>query len=101
MLNRKSRRALKAKGVKMSQSVEQIQKSYGELCAKAGELQYNAKQIELQITEINQRLMLLNKEYHELNAKAQQEQAAKVVPIAKQVEAPKPAKEKKDASKKS
>ena len=60
---------------KMSKSVEQIQQQYGELCQKAGELQYHIVQNETQLKEINQRIMILNKEFHESRLKKSEEQA--------------------------
>jgi len=62
----------------MSRSIEQLQQQYAELGQKAGELQYKITQDELQLKSINQRIMILNKEYHELTAEAQKAAAPKV-----------------------
>jgi hypothetical protein len=71
-LNRKQRRALKAKGVKLMRSEEQLKKDYIDLCTKAGELQYQIEQMKIALVDINNKLVDVNKEYVELK-KAQQQ----------------------------
>lgn len=65
-LNRKQRRALKAKGVKLMRSEDEIKKEYIDLCTRAGELQYQLEQMKAGLHEINSRLLAVNKEFVEL-----------------------------------
>jgi len=65
-LNRKKRRALKAKGVKMARTEQQIREEYSALCVRAGEMQYQVSQLEKAISDINVRLVELNSEFAEL-----------------------------------
>ncbi len=80
MFNRKARRAYKAKGLRMPRSEEEIKTEYGQLCAKAGELQYSATQIDLQLKEINKKLMNLNREFHSLKKPETAKEQAQPVP---------------------
>jgi archaellum component FlaC len=72
MLNRKARRALKAKGIDMSMPrKEELKNEYGKLCVAAGELQYRIKMQERELHELNTKIENLNLEYAEL-VKAEQ-----------------------------
>lgn len=66
-LNRKQRRALKVKGVKMSVRTEdEIRKEYLDLCGRAGEVQYQIQQLSAALNGINSRLVEVNKEFVDL-----------------------------------
>jgi uncharacterized coiled-coil DUF342 family protein len=66
-LNRKQRRALKVKGVKMAVRTEdEIRKEYLDLCGRAGEVQYQIKQLEAALASFNNRLVEVNKEFVDL-----------------------------------
>lgn len=66
-LNRRQRRALKAKGVKMSKRTEdEIRKEYLDLCGRAGEVQYQIQQLTAALNNFNSRLAEVNKEFVEL-----------------------------------
>jgi hypothetical protein len=66
-LNRKQRRTLKIKGVKMKQRTEEaIRKEYLDLCGRAGEAQYQVNQLENALNGINARLAEINKEFVDL-----------------------------------
>ncbi|NDG26425.1 MAG: hypothetical protein EB120_04520 [Proteobacteria bacterium] len=71
-LNRKQRRALKAKGVKMTRSEEEIKKEYVDLCTRAGELQYQLEQMKAGLHDINGRILSVNKEFVELKQSQEQ-----------------------------
>jgi len=72
-LNRKMRRALKAKGVKPMRSEEVIKKEYVDLCTRAGELQYQLEQLKAGLHEINNRILSVNKEFVELKQSQKEE----------------------------
>jgi hypothetical protein len=74
-MNRHQRRALKARGFKMSskRTKEELQNVYNETCAKAGEVQYVIASLELSLKELNKKLLEINKEHQEL----QEEEASK------------------------
>jgi hypothetical protein len=65
MLNRKARRALKAKGIDMSRK-EDIKNEYGKLCVAAGELQYRIEMSKRELHELNTKIEDLNTEYSEI-----------------------------------
>lgn len=65
-LNRKQRRALKAKGVSLMRTEEEIKKEYIDLCTRSGELQYQIEQMKAGLHDINNRLLAVNKEFVEL-----------------------------------
>jgi len=66
-LNRKQRRALKVKGVKMApRNEEAIRREYLDLCGRAGEIQYQVNQLESALNNINGRLAEVNKEFVDL-----------------------------------
>lgn len=78
-LNRKQRRALKAKGVSLMRSEEDIKKEYVDLCTRAGELQYQLEQMKAGLHEINNRLLAVNKEFVELKQSQEKSQEASSV----------------------
>jgi hypothetical protein len=76
-LNRKQRRALKVKGVKMAnRNEEAIRREYLDLCGKAGEIQYQVNQLEAALSNINGRLAEVNKEFVDLKESQKQEPKA-------------------------
>jgi hypothetical protein len=76
-LNRKQRRALKAKGVKLMRSEEELKKMYIDLCTRAGELQYQISQLKLALDEINGKLVDVNREFVELKQSQQKKEETK------------------------
>lgn len=81
-LNRKQRRALKAKGVKLMRTEEEIKREYIDLCTRAGELQYQLKQMQAGLEEINGRILAVNKEFVEV--KQAQSQKSEEAPSVQQ-----------------
>jgi len=73
MLNRKARRALKAKGIDMDRK-EEIKNEYGRLCVAAGELQYRIEMQKRELHELNVKIENLNVEYSEI-AKSEEKPA--------------------------
>ena len=55
-------------------SEEEIKKEYVDLCTRAGELQYQLEQMKAGLSEINQRLLAVNKEFVELKQSQQEKQ---------------------------
>jgi len=70
-LNSQKRRIMDAS--KKNREMSEIQKEYAQLCAEAGQLQYNMKVQEFQLSKINERLSQLNQE--SLDVKKAKEEA--------------------------
>lgn len=76
-LNRKQRRTLKVKGVKMPNRTEdEIRKEYLDLCGRAGEVQYQIKQLNAALDSFNNRLAEVNKEFVDLKESQKTNQSA-------------------------
>lgn len=84
-LNRKQRRALKARGVKMVRSEDDIKREYIDLCTRSGELQYQIQQMQGALVEINNRILSVNKEFVELK-KSQESKSQEEVDVQSQAQ---------------
>ncbi len=83
-MNRKSRRALKAKGIDVSKSREELNQQYTMLCAEAGDLNFKKEQLREELDKVNGMLTAINSK---LKALSQQARATAMTPPAP--EAPK------------
>lgn len=82
-MNRKQRRALKARKIAMPQSQDEIKQEYFQLCAQAGELQYKIEEFNIQLKNLNMKIASLNKAFSEAVAAAPEE--AKSIPVEGEV----------------
>lgn len=86
-MNRKRKRSLGAfkrrLGMAETDNLQSLQQEYQMLCAKAGELQYQAKQINNLLNQANQKLEQVNKKYAALKEAqpTSPEAPAEVAPI--------------------
>lgn len=62
-LNRKQRRALKARKVEMPRTQDEIKQEYFQLCAQTGELQYKIAEFSEQLEELNGKIQALNRDF--------------------------------------
>lgn len=84
-MNRKQRRTMKARGIKMPErSEDDIRKEYGIKCTHAGELQYRIEQMENELGNLNTEIRILNQEYAKVleNKPKTQPEVPKVVEAA-------------------
>lgn len=67
-MNRKTRRTMKARGIKMPRSEAEIRQDYSNTCTQAGECQYRIMQLENSLEQLNEKLDAINKEFAALAA---------------------------------
>lgn len=80
MLNRKARRGLKARGIKLARKAEDIRNEYMQVCAQAGDIQYKLVQLGKALNDANNKLEALNKEFETLpKEEPKKEETANVV----------------------